>query len=154
LTTTTSAAAPAIIVDDAAAAATETLPIERAVTPSEEPRPFTPLTRAPIPLPQTLIPAITSAHRSCYANHQHNIWSTNMFQPMGCMVCHANDRERKWCCTWCQLRICRSCSEELSMVPRRNLGVYLEERERNQLQVGGQQGGVLSAVYERDEDFS
>jgi hypothetical protein len=40
------------------------------------------------------------------------------------------------------------------MVPRRNLGVYLEERERNQLQVGGQQGGVLSAVYERDEDFS
>ncbi|KAF1913846.1 hypothetical protein BDU57DRAFT_324467 [Ampelomyces quisqualis] len=141
----------------AAAATAPASPIENAPTP---PPPFTPLTRAPIPLPQTLIPAITSAHLSCYTNHTATIWSNNAFQPMGCMVCRANDRERKWCCTWCQLRICRSCSEELRVVPGRNLGRYLDERgERGgegMLGGGGDVGaaGVLSAVYERDEGVS
>jgi hypothetical protein len=79
------------------------------------------------------------------------VWSNNAFQPMGCMVCRVNDKERKWCCTWCQLRICRGCSDELSMVPERNLGAYLEQRER----VVVNPGDVLSDVDEVEEqDFS
>jgi hypothetical protein len=66
-------------------------------------------------------------------------------------VCRVNDKERKWCCTWCQLRICRRCSDELSMVPERNLGVYLEQRERAVVNPGD----VLSDVDEVEEqDFS
>ncbi|KAH7406053.1 hypothetical protein DE146DRAFT_431961 [Phaeosphaeria sp. MPI-PUGE-AT-0046c] len=113
------------------------------------PPPFAPLTRAPIPLPQDLIPAIASPHLTCYTSHQTAIWSNNTFQPMGCMVCRTNDRDRKWCCTWCQLRICRSCSEELKMVPGQSLSLYLRIREE---QVDREK--VLSAVYEKDEDFS
>jgi hypothetical protein len=90
--------------------------------------PFTPLTHAPIPLPQRLIPEITSTHLNCYANHRMTIWSNNMFQPMGCMVCHSNETDRKWACTWCQLRICRGCSEALCMVPGRDLWVLMERR--------------------------
>ncbi|KAH4945402.1 hypothetical protein HBI23_027680 [Parastagonospora nodorum] len=124
--------------------------------PPSTPPPFAPLTRAPIPLPEVLIPAITPSHLSCYTSHRNVIWSNNTFQPMGCMICHLNNRERKWCCTWCQLRICMNCSQELCMVPGRNLEVYLQEREK----LGAAQErnrvpeNVLSAVYERDEDFS
>lgn len=113
------------------------------------PPPFAPLTRAPIPLPQDLIPALTPAHFTCYTAHQTTTWSNNTFQPMGCMICRANDRERKWCCTWCQLRICARCSEELTMVPGRSLDTYLRVREEM-----GEREKVLSAVFERDEDFS
>ncbi|KAF2132292.1 hypothetical protein P153DRAFT_383181 [Dothidotthia symphoricarpi CBS 119687] len=92
------------------------------------PLPFTPLTRHPLPLPITLIPQITPNQLSCYTAHRHSVWSNNYFQPMGCMICHVNDRDRKWSCTWCQLRICCACSEELKMVPGRELGVLLRAR--------------------------
>lgn len=48
------------------------------------------------------------------------------------MVCHENDKDRKWACTWCQLRICRSCSDELRAVPGRDLGILLEARAKGQ----------------------
>jgi hypothetical protein len=51
---------------------------------------------------------------------------------MGCMVCHENDKDRKWACTWCQLRICRSCSEDLRAVPGRDLRTLLEAREKGE----------------------
>ncbi|KAG9187653.1 hypothetical protein G6011_05524 [Alternaria panax] len=100
-------------------------------TPSTPP-PFVPLTRQPISLPVSYIPRITPAQLSCYTGHRHNVWSNNIFQPMGCMVCHENDKDRKWACTWCQLRICRSCSEDLRAVPARDLGFLLEARARGQ----------------------
>ena len=47
---------------------------------------------------------------------------------MACMLCLENNRERKWTCTWCQLRICGSCSDELKAVPGRDLAVLMEKR--------------------------
>ncbi|CAE7205866.1 PAT1 domain containing protein [Pyrenophora teres f. teres] len=91
------------------------------------PAPFSPLTRHPVPLP--IVPAITPAHLNCYSAHRHNIWSNNTFQPMACMVCRENNRERKWTCTWCQLRICGNCSEELKAVPGRDLARMMEIKE-------------------------
>jgi hypothetical protein len=44
------------------------------------------------------------------------------------MVCHDNADDRRWFCTFCQLRICRGCSEELNMIPGRSLGKLLEVR--------------------------
>ncbi|RAR15696.1 hypothetical protein DDE83_000928 [Stemphylium lycopersici] len=102
-----------------------TLPAEPATPP-----PFTPLTQHPIPLPISLVPQITKAQLHCYTGHTHNIWSNNLFQPMACMVCHENGKERKWACTWCQLRVCRGCSEELRRTPGRDLGVLLEVRRK------------------------
>jgi len=51
---------------------------------------------------------------------------------MGCMVCHANERDRKWKCTWCQLRVCRGCSEELGRLGR-DLGRLVEGWERKRV---------------------
>tara|TARA_R110002003_G_scaffold1184_11_gene22680 strand:+ start:48734 stop:49090 length:357 start_codon:yes stop_codon:yes gene_type:complete len=81
-------------------------------------------------MPTDLIPAITPSHLHCYTSHKMAIWSNNTFQPMGCMICHDNARDRKWSCTWCRLRVCVSCSEELRMVPGRDLGALMAERER------------------------
>lgn len=97
------------------------------------PPPFTPLTRQPIPMPSVLIPAIAPSQLRCYTKHSTSIWSNNTFQPMGCMICHSNDKDRKWTCTWCRLRICRNCSEELSMVPGRNLEKLLDARKQERL---------------------
>jgi hypothetical protein len=52
---------------------------------------------------------------------------------MGCMVCHENDKDRKWACTWCQLRICRSCSEDLRAIPGRDLGTLLQNRAKGEV---------------------
>ncbi|KAI4620615.1 uncharacterized protein J4E87_007303 [Alternaria ethzedia] len=101
------------------------------------PPPFEPLTRRPIPLPVSYIPRITPAQLSCYTRHCHNIWSNNIFQPMGCMVCHENDKDRKWACTWCQLRICRSCSEDLRAIPGRDLGTLIQKREKGEVMAPG-----------------
>lgn len=95
---------------------------------AEDQSPFIPLTQQAIPLPLTLIPHITTKHTSCYTNHAQNIWSNNLFQPLGCMVCHENTKERKWSCTWCQLRICRPCSDELRRVPGRDVAVLVQAR--------------------------
>ncbi|OAL56659.1 hypothetical protein IQ07DRAFT_14129 [Pyrenochaeta sp. DS3sAY3a] len=125
------------------------------------PLPFTPLTRLPIPLPPSFIPAIAPAHLHCYTNHATTIWSNNSFQPMGCMVCRENSRDRKWACTWCQLRICRECSEELNMVPGRRLEVLLRGKgvevgglEREREREGGNPDIVVSeAVGEYEARF-
>lgn len=91
--------------------------------------PFVPLTRQPIPLRVNLIPRITASQVHCYTQHRTNVWSNNVFQPMGCMICHSNEKDRKFSCTWCQLRICRGCSAELMTVPGRDLGALLAARE-------------------------
>jgi hypothetical protein len=90
---------------------------------------FIPLTQQSIPYPVTLIPRITPSQLSCYTSHATSVWSNNVFQPMGCQMCHSNEKDRMFSCTWCQLRICRRCSEELCMVPGRDLGKLLEAKE-------------------------
>ncbi|KAF3040286.1 hypothetical protein E8E12_005816 [Didymella heteroderae] len=102
---------------------------------------FIPLTQAPIPLPITLIPCITPSQLSCYTSHATNVWSNNIFQPMGCQICHSNENDRKFSCTWCQLRICRACSEELRMIPGRDLGRLLETREEGSTKVSENKSG-------------
>ena len=103
------------------------LPSDTTATEAQEEAPFVPLTDQSIPLPLTLIPRITPSQLSCYTAHATSVWSNNVFQPMGCMVCHSNEKERKFSCTWCQLRICRGCSEKLVQIPGRSLGRLLEE---------------------------
>lgn len=56
---------------------------------------------------------------------------------MGCMVCHENDKDRKWACTWCQLRICRSCSEDLRAISGRDLGTLIQKREKGEVMAPG-----------------
>ncbi|KAF1939085.1 hypothetical protein EJ02DRAFT_265940 [Clathrospora elynae] len=126
--------------------------IERETIPTP---PFTPLTRHPIPMPVAFVPQITEVHLHCYTSHKTNMWSNNAFQPMACMLCHSNERDRKWACTWCLLRICRGCSEELAMVPERDLGVLLERRKGEGMrELAGNPGIVVEDVDEEGEGGS
>jgi hypothetical protein len=104
------------------------------------PPPFVPLTEQSIPVPTSLVPQVTGKHLQCYTGHAQNIWSNNVFQPMACMVCRENGKERKWTCTWCQVRICKSCSDELMSIPERNLAVLVEARTRAQNENGNEMG--------------
>lgn len=114
--------------------------------------PFIPLTKQSIPLPITLIPRITPSQLSCYTQHRTNVWSNNVFQPMGCMVCHSNEKDRKFSCTWCQLRICRGCSEELRMIPGGDLGALLKAREMEREKEGEGDGQSEFRVVVEDAD--
>ena len=64
---------------------------------------------------------------------------------MPCMVCHENSPERKWACTWCYLRVCIRCSEELVRTPGRDVKSVLEKRGRNAEDVEQQRYGEREA---------
>ncbi|KAF2997392.1 hypothetical protein E8E13_004983 [Curvularia kusanoi] len=130
---------------------TQTLPstLPSSTDNAQEEDPFLPLTEQSIPLPLNLIPRITASQLHCYTNHATSVWSNNVFQPMGCMVCHSNEKDRKFSCTWCQLRICRACSEELVMVPRRDLGALLQARQSGEK---GMDMGFAPRVLVEDVD--
>jgi hypothetical protein len=49
------------------------------------------------------------------------------------MVCFENDKDRKWACTWCQLRICRTCSDDLRAIPGKDLGTLLQARAKGEV---------------------
>ena len=127
---------------------TSTLPTNFDDFAPEVEEPFLPLTVQSIPYLTTLIPRITPAQLNCYTNHATNVWSNNVFQPMGCQVCHANEKDRKFSCTWCQLRICRNCCEELCMVPGRSLGALLQAREEGAKEVASLHSGVVNSGFQ------
>jgi hypothetical protein len=132
------------------APASETTTLESTVQelPPRSPLPFIPLTKRSVAMPETLNPRITNTHLDCYANHRHNIWSNNVYQPMGCMICHLNEKDMKWMCTWCQLRICMACSGELRMVPGRDLQRLLDARVNAEAELEEQQGGAVDRAEE------
>lgn len=127
---------------------TSTLPTNFDDFAPEVEEPFLPLTVQSIPYLTTLIPRITPAQLNCYTNHATNVWSNNVFQPMGCQVCHANEKDRKFSCTWCQLRICRNCCEELCMVPGRSLGALLQAREEGAKEVASLHSGDVNSGFQ------
>jgi hypothetical protein len=85
-------------------------------------------------MPITVTMPITSKHLDCYAKHNDYVWSKNNCQPMACMLCKSNQRERKWACTWCYLRICVECAEQLRSTPGKDLRVLMQKKC---LDVGG-----------------
>jgi len=68
------------------------------------------------------------------------------------MSCHGNERDRKWSCTWCQLRICRSCSEELCRVRGRSLERVVEERRMREGEKGVEEEYEMDGETVRGED--
>ncbi|KAL2357146.1 hypothetical protein BJ546DRAFT_430892 [Cryomyces antarcticus] len=77
-------------------------------------------------------PPITLSHMRCY--HSHKVWHTsrNTVAPVECMICRIDDLNDRWSCSWCCLRVCRTCrvafevrSESAQVVMER----LLRERE-------------------------
>ncbi|KAH9826752.1 hypothetical protein Tdes44962_MAKER03295 [Teratosphaeria destructans] len=50
----------------------------------------------------------------CYRNHEKVIVSRNKTAPVECSVCHMDDDQEHWTCTWCAIRMCRYCRNDFS----------------------------------------
>lgn len=65
------------------------------------------------PRTSTAVPPLTLAHHHCYQSHRTMRLSRNVYAPVPCMTCYREDKEPRWLCSWCCLRICRQCQEVL-----------------------------------------
>lgn len=61
----------------------------------------------------TAVPPLTLAHHHCYHSHRTMQLSRNVYASVPCMTCYQDDKEPRWKCSWCCLRICRQCLELL-----------------------------------------
>jgi len=61
----------------------------------------------------TAVPPLTLAHHHCYHSHRTMRLSRNVYASVPCMTCYQEDKEPRWKCSWCCLRICRQCLELL-----------------------------------------
>jgi hypothetical protein len=71
------------------------------------------------------------------------------------MVCHSNEPDRKWSCTWCQLRVCRACSDDLAHVRGRDLAALLSARAKvasPAVHISVEDADGSAEEYEADED--
>lgn len=81
-----------------------------------------------LPIPKELKSVnqpLTNLHYSCYQAHRSLAMSRNIYYPVPCMTCHTVDREVRWKCTFCCLRVCASCVEGLRACQRRSLKEFL-----------------------------
>jgi hypothetical protein len=82
-----------------------------------------------LPIPKELksvVQPLTNLHYSCYQAHRSIAMSRNIYYPVPCMTCHTVDREVRWRCTFCCLRVCASCVKGLRACQRRSLKEFME----------------------------
>ena len=54
------------------------------------------------------------AQIKCYRNHVRLLPSRNKVAPVECSVCHIDDNQEHWSCSWCALRMCKFCRKDFS----------------------------------------
>jgi hypothetical protein len=74
----------------------------------------------PIPEPQ-IIPPLTKVHYGCFQSHAFMPPTTNLWYATACMTCKKIDQEVRHRCTFCCMRICGGCFEELRKCKNRDL---------------------------------
>lgn len=74
---------------------------------------------------RTPVPPLTTIHYLCYQAHRTIKVSQNKNAPVPCMVCYADDLEDRWRCTWCCVRMCKSCMERLQDSENRDLAALV-----------------------------
>ncbi|KAK5126714.1 hypothetical protein LTR85_009648 [Meristemomyces frigidus] len=53
--------------------------------------------------------ALNLTQLKCYRNHSRLLRSKNKQAPVECAVCHMDDDQEHWTCSWCAMRMCRYC---------------------------------------------
>lgn len=82
---------------------------------------------------------LTTAQVRCYRAHGRLLPSRNKAAPVECSVCHIDDEQDHFSCSWCALRMCRFCRRDFA---ERGL-TALKERIK-QVELGG--GSPASSV--------
>ncbi|GAM38759.1 hypothetical protein TCE0_033r09756 [Talaromyces pinophilus] len=74
----------------------------------------------PIPEPM-IIPPLTNVHYGCFQSHASMPATSNVWYATACMTCKKVDQEVRHRCTFCCMRICAGCYEELRKCKNRDL---------------------------------
>ncbi|KAK5133009.1 hypothetical protein LTR08_008296 [Meristemomyces frigidus] len=53
--------------------------------------------------------ALTFTQMKCYRSHSRLLRSKNKLAPVECAVCHMDDDQEHFTCSWCAMRMCRYC---------------------------------------------
>lgn len=69
---------------------------------------------------------LTLSHYECYRLHQPIRRERPMFNQVPCMTCGVDDKQQRYSCTWCELRICEGCMRQLDSIRGRSLTTLLE----------------------------
>ena len=105
-------------------------------TPPEQKTNGTIYNNNPVPRPWTppeivdVTPPLTKAHYACYQGHASMPASRNAWHSIPCMTCTKADREIRFRCVYCCLRICSGCFEELQKTQDRSLAQLLGQEVR------------------------
>ncbi|KAL4888101.1 hypothetical protein BDV59DRAFT_189276 [Aspergillus ambiguus] len=86
----------------------------------EDTGPWTPPDYDPVAAP------LNKLHFSCYQEHRAMLPANNQWYPLPCMTCQKFDREMRFRCVFCCLRVCGGCLEGLRKCPRRSLAQLME----------------------------
>ncbi|KXL50844.1 MAG: hypothetical protein FE78DRAFT_75014 [Acidomyces sp. 'richmondensis'] len=68
----------------------------------------------------------------CYRNHTRLLMSKNKHAPVECAVCHMDDDQEHWTCSWCAIRMCRYCRKDFA-----ERGITALRQRIKQAELGG-----------------
>lgn len=88
----------------------------------------------------TPTPPLTLGHYECYQEHRHMYFSPNIYNPVPCMACGAEEGRSRWKCYWCCLRVCEACMDSLGRMDDRNLTILMDRLEKSRAGVGRVEG--------------
>lgn len=95
------------------------------VSSDERASPYTPpLDFEPIPAP------LDKLHYACFQEHRNMPMAQNVYCPVPCMTCHKFDREIRYRCVFCCLRVCESCHQTLMKCKDRSLAELMASLRR------------------------
>ena len=104
-------------------------------------------------------PPLRPVHFNCYQSHRRMLPSPNAYHPLPCMTCGVENKNVRWRCVWCCLRICTGCMDSLNKDRERKLAVLVENVERKAQSVDGFHcsdsatlSGSLRSEASRDEE--
>lgn len=81
------------------------------------------------------VPPLKTNHFQCYHHHRKMHKTNESGYTIPCMTCKILDRDIRWRCSFCDLRICERCMYFLSKTPGRELYMFLE-RMADRMQKG------------------
>lgn len=75
---------------------------------------------------EPVAPPLNKLHYACYQEHRAMLPAQNLWYPLPCMACQKFDRETRFRCVFCCLRVCGACHEGLKKSPHRSLARWME----------------------------
>lgn len=90
------------------------------VSSEENNGPWTPPDYEPVAAP------LSKLHYACYQEHRSMPTANNVWHALPCMTCQKFDREMRYRCVFCCLRICAGCFQTLQKCPNRSLAQLMK----------------------------